>query len=379
MNDCKVSVLVPVYDAEKYIRECLDSILGQTLRDIEIILIDDGSTDGSGGICDEYAGKDGRIKVSHIENRGVALARNLAIDRASGKYVCFMDPDDLYPEGHVLEKLYQAASQNSAMVVGGSFSELNANNGNIRTEFNWPFLGYTFKRRGFIDFKDYQFNYGFHRFLYNRKFLNDNGIRFPDYKRYQDPVFLVKVLIAAERFYAIPDVTYRLRFGHKDYLAIWENKQKLNDAVNGIADVLWVACENNLKDLYRLTERQLKDHCYSFSNLIERLKFNNNDLKNKVSEIHIEYEKLESNFRKLSEEKTILSNDNIKLKLECGDLKSDKARLGKEFNEKLNQYKNFRLFKYWKYKVLSKILFGNIRKRYKEKYRIQKNIYRELY
>lgn len=89
-----ISVIVPVYKAEKYIHRCLDSIINQTFRDFELILIDDGSPDKSGEICDEYAAKDERVKVIHKENEGVSVARNCGIDKAQGKYISFVDADD---------------------------------------------------------------------------------------------------------------------------------------------------------------------------------------------------------------------------------------------------------------------------------------------
>lgn len=90
----KVSVIVPVYNVEKYISRCIESILSQTFTDFELLLIDDGSTDSSGKICDEYAKKDTRIKVFHTENRGVSAARNLGIKEASAEWISFVDSDD---------------------------------------------------------------------------------------------------------------------------------------------------------------------------------------------------------------------------------------------------------------------------------------------
>lgn len=89
-----VSIIVPVYNVQKYIRRCLDSIINQTYKTLEIILIDDGSTDDSGKICDEYAKKDNRIIVKHNTNRGVSYARNYGIKLANGQYLSFIDPDD---------------------------------------------------------------------------------------------------------------------------------------------------------------------------------------------------------------------------------------------------------------------------------------------
>ncbi len=89
-----ISVIVPVYNAEKYLRRCVDSILAQTFTDFELLLIDDGSKDKSGEICDEYARKDNRVKVFHKENGGASAARNLGLDHANGYYVAFVDSDD---------------------------------------------------------------------------------------------------------------------------------------------------------------------------------------------------------------------------------------------------------------------------------------------
>ena len=93
MEPC-VSIIVPIYNAENYIRRCIDSILNQEFTDFELILADDGSKDASGAICDEYAKKDPRIHVIHKKNTGVSDTRNLAIAQAKGTYLQFLDSDD---------------------------------------------------------------------------------------------------------------------------------------------------------------------------------------------------------------------------------------------------------------------------------------------
>lgn len=90
-----VSIIVPVYNAEKYLHRCVDSILSQTMTDFELLLIDDGSKDGSGRICDEYAAKDARVRAFHKPNGGVSSARNLGLDNASGRWITFCDADDI--------------------------------------------------------------------------------------------------------------------------------------------------------------------------------------------------------------------------------------------------------------------------------------------
>jgi glycosyltransferase involved in cell wall biosynthesis len=94
-----VSVVVPVYNAERWLARCVESVLGQTHREIELILIDDGSTDGSGAICDTYAARDGRVRVIHKNNGGVSAARNDGIEAARGEFIAFCDNDDFYAAG----------------------------------------------------------------------------------------------------------------------------------------------------------------------------------------------------------------------------------------------------------------------------------------
>lgn len=96
-NSPKVSVVVPVYKAEAYLRACVDSILGQTFADFELLLVDDGSPDGSGAICDEYAARDGRVRVFHKANGGVSSARQCGLDAARGDWISFVDADDYLP------------------------------------------------------------------------------------------------------------------------------------------------------------------------------------------------------------------------------------------------------------------------------------------
>lgn len=111
-----VSIIVAVYNAEKYLSRCLESILSQTFKDIEVILVDDGSQDGSGEMCNEYAQKDNRVKVIHQPNGGVSSARQTGIENAVGEYTIHADPDD-WMEKDYIETLYTTAKENDADVV----------------------------------------------------------------------------------------------------------------------------------------------------------------------------------------------------------------------------------------------------------------------
>lgn len=111
-----VSIIVPVYNAEKYLHRCIDSILSQTFPDFELLLVDDGSSDRSGVICDEYSTKDFRVRVFHKENGGVSSARNLGLDRAQGEWITFIDADDWVDEVF-LSKLYVEKINDIDLVV----------------------------------------------------------------------------------------------------------------------------------------------------------------------------------------------------------------------------------------------------------------------
>lgn len=116
MKQPKVSIIVPVFNVEQYLHHCIGSIIAQTFTDWELLLIDDGSPDKSGDICDGYAKKDGRIRVVHKENGGVSSARQRGQDEAIGEYTIHVDPDD-WVEPTMLEDLYRKAKDDNADMV----------------------------------------------------------------------------------------------------------------------------------------------------------------------------------------------------------------------------------------------------------------------
>ena len=116
MHNIKISVIMPVYNSEKYLSATIESVLKQSLTEFELLLVDDGSKDNSGKICDQYAEKDNRVKVFHKQNGGICSARNKGLEEAEGEYIAFCDNDDLYLEG-LLEDSYRLAKKNNADVV----------------------------------------------------------------------------------------------------------------------------------------------------------------------------------------------------------------------------------------------------------------------
>ncbi len=251
----KLSVIIPVYNMEKYLRYSLDSVLNQDLADMEIICINDGSTDSSLTILRQYQRQNDRLVVFDQENRGVANSRNLGICKAAGKYVAFLDPDDILPGNDILSVLYQAAEKNDVLIAGGEFSDMDRS-GRINDHYEGTLAGYAFQDEGIVYYTDYQFDYGYHRFIYNREFLLRHHLAFPELVRFQDPPFMVQAFTLAERFYAVKKVTYCYRINY--HLIDW-NKKKVGDLLTGLhMNIRWAA-QHQLIDLMDLTIERMAD------------------------------------------------------------------------------------------------------------------------
>lgn len=132
-----ISVIVPVYNVENYLSYCIDSILSQTHKDFELLLIDDGSTDNSGKICDEYAVSDSRIRVFHKINEGVSSSRNLGLDKACGDWIIFCDADDFWTSDETLTLLYRNVLYTDADIIRGEYISVNKEGIDIKkTDFS---------------------------------------------------------------------------------------------------------------------------------------------------------------------------------------------------------------------------------------------------
>jgi len=189
----KISIIVPVYNVEPYIRKCLDSVINQTYQNLEIICINDGSTDGSGKICDEYATKDSRIKVFHKVNGGVSSAKNLGLKNITGKYIGFVDSDDwIEPDMYeVLHKLAQ--SKDVPISVASYFKDTNAKSTLMTNKIRISesiistkdMLLYPLKRDYYMGFCGYLWNK-----LFSADIFLNNGLRFNEKINYAEDVLL---------------------------------------------------------------------------------------------------------------------------------------------------------------------------------------------
>lgn len=173
----EVSVIVPVYNVETYLRCCIDSILSQTFTDFELLLVDDGSRDRSGNICDEYAARDKRIHVIHKENGGVCSARNRGLEDASGMWICLIDGDD-WIEPAYLEELHHTAIKEQADVVIGGYRLAYADGTySIRRPSVWDNNRLSSLNRYISNTQAGVFSWAS---LYRRSLYTDHGIKFPE-------------------------------------------------------------------------------------------------------------------------------------------------------------------------------------------------------
>lgn len=246
MNSAKISVIIPIYNMSKHLEECLDSILVQTLKDIEIICINDGSTDSSQEILQRYKKEHGNIVIVYQENQGPGSARNVAIDLALGEYIAFMDADDYYPKNDVLEKLYFCAKQNNVAICGGSLV-LEREGQYIKKEDSLR-GGYSFKHECLVDYRDYQFVFGYTRFIYQTVLLRKYQIKFPAYRGFEDPPFMAKAMIYAKTFYAMSKNVYVYR--GTDKIALYDKFDIVNDIAKGLDDILKISLEGHFQNLH---------------------------------------------------------------------------------------------------------------------------------
>ncbi len=260
-----ISVIVPVYNVEKYIRECLDSILSQTISSFELILVDDGSTDNSGQICDEYAQKDDRIRVFHKENGGLSSARNKGLDEVRGDYICFVDSDDRIRRDY-LEKLYAAVSLGRADLA---FCDIEA-----------PKLagaGYEYPKDRFVNlspedagkwlYDDRTRDYVLMVVAWNKMYSKEifDGLRFPEGRIHEDEFMIGPVLSRCGMLSFVPDKLYDYR---DNATGITSSANRLNinhlDCVDALVDRIRQALDEENREFAIETLKNALYKCARF-------------------------------------------------------------------------------------------------------------------
>lgn len=237
----KISVIIPVYNSSTYLRKCLDSVVNQTLKDIEIIVINDGSTDDSKNIIEEYSCKYKNIIFIDQENKGIGKTRNIGIKKATGEYITFVDSDD-YIKENMLEEYYKYAKKHNFDLVIGSYIK-KINNKEIIFENNKFKTGNVKTTPQIL----YLIEYGPWAKLYKREMLINNNIYFDEKRKYEDMPFVSKALLKSKLIGQITEPYY--------YYIIHNNSETttMDKRVFDILDIL-----KEIKDYYK-REYYLRD------------------------------------------------------------------------------------------------------------------------
>ena len=229
-----ISIIIPVYNVEKYLPQCIDSVLAQSYRNFELILVDDGSPDGSPSICDRYACKDNRVKVIHQQNSGVSTARNNGIDNAKGEWITFIDSDD-FVESDYLER-FQAGKDDADLIVQG-LEYYDNRNGSFFKQVKVETI--TLEQDNFkhiIERNDLlRLGYPVAK-TYRRSLLSDK-IRFnTSISFHEDHIFVFEAMMASKSIRLVDTMAYKYRYFHSvNSLSRKRHPwNQLNDASNGM-------------------------------------------------------------------------------------------------------------------------------------------------
>ena len=277
-DDILISVIVPVYNVEKYLPDCLDSLLAQSLHDIEILAIDDCSPDRCGEILDRYAANDNRMKVFHLpENRHQGYGRNYGLDRAAGKYIYLIDSDDML-EKNALEVLYKVAEKDH--LDGIMFdSKVVFENPDLEKKF----FSYPAKLKGSYDGQIYSGAEFYNRLIenndwtcyiqrqfWNREFLNRNGIRFPEGSEHEDEVFSFKAFLLAGRMQHISDQLFIRRFREDSVMTKPASPKNMYGYLVCFYEMTRFVNEHGLRSKY--TDHNIGKMFYLFTELYRKFK-----------------------------------------------------------------------------------------------------------
>lgn len=263
----KVSVIIPIYNEEKYLSKCLESVIHQTMKEIEIICVDDGSTDSSVAILERYARADSRIKVLTQENTSAGAARNAGMEIAAGEYFSFLDADDFF-EPDMLEKAYAQAVAYDCDIVAyrsAQYDEItkckNQSSGNIKNE-NMPSKTVFCHKDVERDFFDIFVGWTWDK-LFRASFIKDNGICFQNQKSINDLLFVYSALAKAQRISVLKDVLVMKRINNVNSISANYSYSKhykcFYEALKALKENLteW--------DLYKEIERDYVNYALRFS------------------------------------------------------------------------------------------------------------------
>lgn len=273
----KVSIIIPMYNSSEFITECIKSVQGLSIKNIEIIVVDDGSTDNSAEIVKSLMKTDRRINYYYQENQGSGPARNFGISKSTGEYIAFLDADDFYYNSNALEDMVNACKKHNTKICGSI--RMNYKNGEFeKTDFLSQFHNVD-KSGKVISFSDCQFDFFYQSFIFQKDLIVDNKISFPKYRRYQDPPFFLKAMDISGEFAFVPCILYCYRKGHQNNK---KNGRFIFDTLSGIRDNLLIS-ENKyekifLSNILRIENMYLNNIKLYWSNKIQEILLEINEI-----------------------------------------------------------------------------------------------------
>lgn len=270
----KISIVMPVYNGAEFLRKSIESVSRQTLKDLELICVDDGSTDNSLDVLNNLTKEYDFIKIITQENNGAGSARNNGIKNATGEYVAFLDADDEYYDSDALERMYNANDCDADMV---SANLLLIDNGNVVVDnFFYDMNDYMyFSKDEIILPEDYGAPLSFYKSMFKREFLIENNIVFPNFRRGQDPPFLAKILTSIDKIQAVSvnlyGHHYRVAGGAEVKINTPEKKRGYIQHFKDTCDILAEGGLKDLSDFYKihLFRYLTKDECINDSEIYE--------------------------------------------------------------------------------------------------------------
>lgn len=254
-----ISVIVPVYKVEPYLRQCVDSILSQSFRDFELILVDDGSPDNCPKICDEYAMRDCRIKVLHKENGGVASARNAGFKAANGTYISFIDPDDWVKPEFLDEMLKSLQRENADMVLCGTVRFLK--DGSVTEEIRPNRQSYELDKIQVL----MTYGYWYYAVLWNKLYRHEvfDGVHFPESYIHEDEAVLHRIIANSRKITMIPQVLYVYRQSD-DSIMRREFNINRTDMLTALADRIVFSYQQSWIDVYSVTSKKYAEMFFDY-------------------------------------------------------------------------------------------------------------------
>ena len=250
----KISIIIPVFNCERFIEQSIHSVQNQTLMDFEVICVDDGSTDCSTELIRKIQKEDKRILLYRQKNQGSGAARNLGMSYAQGEFIAFLDADDYYLETDALESMYRVCKEQRVSVCGTNIKIERGER--LVPERGYQEVGEASYNKNILEYQNFQFDYGYYGFIFERKLIVDHKVQFPLYRRFQDPVFFVKAMYAAKVFCFLDKTLYVYRAPN---IMTRFHKRNTIDLLCGLLDNLRFAAENDLDKLFMCTLRRLEE------------------------------------------------------------------------------------------------------------------------